>query len=73
MIKVLWFSNTPALGAEFIDNNSKIKGTGGWMYTLNKLLQDEVRLSVAFHHPYKLANFKYENTNFIMEVLTKMR
>lgn len=64
MIKVLWFSNTPALGAEFIDNNSKIKGTGGWMYTLNKLLQDQVRLSVAFHHPYKLANFKYENTNF---------
>jgi len=48
MIKVLWFSNTPALGAEFIDNNSKIKGTGGWMYTLNKLLQDKLDYLLPF-------------------------
>lgn len=63
-MKVLWLSNTPALGAEYLDNNSKIKGTGGWMYTLNKLIQNQVELYVAFHYPYKLSNYKYEKTNY---------
>lgn len=63
-MKVLWFSNTPALGIDYLNKDSKIKGTGGWMYSLNSALQDEVELSVAFHYPYNLSKFRFSNTNF---------
>lgn len=63
-MKVLWFSNSPALGNDFLNQDSKVKGTGGWMYALNSVIQNEVELSLAFHYPYMLSNFKYENTNY---------
>jgi glycosyltransferase involved in cell wall biosynthesis len=63
-MKVLWFSNTPALGADFINKDTAIKGTGGWMYALNKEIQDNVELSVAFHYPYPIPNFEFEKTNY---------
>lgn len=63
-MKVLWFSNTPALGENYINKNATIKGTGGWMYALNKVIQDKVQLSVAFHYPYAISNFKYSKTNY---------
>ena len=63
-MKVLWFSNTPALGNDYLNKDSKIKGTGGWMYSLNTTLQDEVELSLAFHHPYNLAKFRFAKTSY---------
>lgn len=63
-MKVLWFSNTPALGEEYFNKEIKIKGSGGWMCTLNKLLQNKVELSVAFHYPYKKEVFHYQQTKY---------
>ena len=63
-MKVLWFCNTPALGIDYLYNKSKIKGTGGWLYSLNDAIQYDLELSVVFHHPYKVDNFKYNNTSY---------
>lgn len=49
-MRVLWFSNTPAAGDEYISSN----GTGGWLKSLDKAIQDKVELHVAFvdrHYP----------------------
>jgi glycosyltransferase involved in cell wall biosynthesis len=64
VIKVLYFSNTPALGRDYISKEAKIRGTGGWMYSLNEAIQDEVDLSLAFHYPYNKVNFKYQKTQY---------
>lgn len=63
-MKVLWFSNTPALGVEYLNKNSKTRGTGGWMYSLNSALQEMVDLSVVFHYPYKIDSFSYQKTSY---------
>lgn len=60
-MKVLWFSNTPASGAEFL--NMKTFG-GGWLKSLDKLLKDKAELSVAFYYPKKVENFRYSNINY---------
>jgi hypothetical protein len=39
-MKVLWFSNTPALEANFINKDTATKGTGGGVCALNKEIQD---------------------------------
>lgn len=64
MIKILWFSNTAASGLEFLQKDSKTKGTGGWMNSLNNALKDKVDLSIAFHYPYKKNSFEYKNTKY---------
>lgn len=49
-MRVLWFSNTPAAGDEYISSN----GTGGWLKSLDKAIQDKLELHVAFvdrHYP----------------------
>jgi glycosyltransferase involved in cell wall biosynthesis len=63
-MKVLWFSNTPALGSEYLNINSAIKGTGGWIHALNKAIQEEVKLSVAFHYPYAVPKFTFYKTDY---------
>ncbi|MBS4040178.1 MAG: glycosyltransferase family 4 protein [Flavobacteriales bacterium] len=63
-MRVLWFSNTPAQGIEFLSKDSKIKGTGGWMGALNEIMKDEVDLHIVFHYPYKKESFNYKNTYF---------
>jgi len=63
-MKVLWFSNSPALADEFLSGNFKLKATGGWMYALNKALQCNVSLSVIFHFPYKIEPFNYQKTTY---------
>jgi len=62
-MRVLWFSNTPALGIEYL-NRGKVKGSGGWLYSLNKFLKDRVELAVAFSYPYDIKPFQYENTKY---------
>lgn len=44
-MRVLWFSNTPAAGDEFISSD----GTGGWLKSLDKAIQNRVELHVAFY------------------------
>lgn len=63
-MKVLWFSNTPALGIEFLSKESKIKGTGGWMSVLNEMMKNQVDLHIVFHYPYKEEFFQYESTKY---------
>lgn len=63
-MKALWFSNTPGIGAEYLSKDDKIKGTGGWIYSLNSVLQSKVELSLVFHYPYKMDYFTYQQTNF---------
>ena len=63
-MKVLWFSNTPALGADFLNKNNRLKSTGGWLYSLNKDFQENVELSVAFHYPYDKGIFQYEKSHY---------
>jgi len=46
-MKVLWFSNTPASGEEFL-GTSAIRG--GWLSSLDKALSGKVELSVAFYY-----------------------
>lgn len=58
-MKVLWFSNSPAAAYE-----DKIKGTGGWMVTLDKAIQKNVELHVAYLYPYKQALFKNGQTTY---------
>lgn len=64
MIKVLWFSNSPALGDQLLREGSKIKGTGGWMLALNDIMKDEIDLHIIFHYPYKIDSFRYKKTHF---------
>lgn len=63
-MKILWFSNSPALALEFFSKDFQIKGTGGWLMALNDIMKDKVDLSIAFHYPYKKDNFAYKNTQF---------
>lgn len=64
MLKILWFSNTPALANEVLSKQPRIKGTGGWMGALNDIMKDEVDLHIVFNYPYKTTSFSYKNTKF---------
>jgi len=63
-MKVLWFSNTPATGIEAMYGPNPLRATGGWLYALNKGIENKLELHVAFQHPYKLARFRHGNTSF---------
>lgn len=58
-MKVLWFSNSPAGAYE-----DKVKGTGGWMVSLDKAIQNQVELHVAYLYPYKQASFQNGQTTY---------
>jgi glycosyltransferase involved in cell wall biosynthesis len=60
-IKVLWFSNTSANADEYY--NKTLVGTGGWLKSLDKELQTEVQLSVAFFSENNIP-FKYQGTSY---------
>ena len=61
-MKVLWFSNTPANSDEFLGN--ELKGTGGWLKSLDIKLQEKVDLHIAFYTNDKTENFRYLNTSY---------
>lgn len=61
-MRVLWFSNTPANSDEYF--NSELKGTGGWLKSLDRALQDSVELHVAFYHHQGSSSFRYKNTTY---------
>ena len=60
-MKVLWFSNTPANADAFL--HRELKATGGWLKSLDKELQNNVELHVAFFGSDNKP-FKYKNTTY---------
>lgn len=58
-MKVLWFSNTTANADEYF--NLELKGTGGWLKSLDQLLQNKVELHIAFYSKTDKI-FKYKDT-----------
>lgn len=56
MIKVLWFSNTAASGAELLNFGGL---GGGWLASLDKQLANKVELHVAFHYPKFAQSFEH--------------
>lgn len=60
-IKVLWFSNTPANGLEGLGLGGS--GSGTWLQTLDRALQDSVDLNVAFYH-HKNVEFQLGATRY---------
>ena len=61
-MKILWFSNTPANSDEYF--NRQLSGTGGWLKSLDKVLQDKVDLHIAFYHNQSIESFRYEKTQY---------
>jgi glycosyltransferase involved in cell wall biosynthesis len=61
-MKVLWFSNTPANSDEFLGN--ELKGTGGWLKSLDSRLQEKINLHISFYSINKIDNFKFLNTSY---------
>lgn len=60
-IKVLWFSNTSANADEYFNN--ELKGTGGWLKSLDQALQEKVDLHISFYGKEDNV-FKYKNTTY---------
>ena len=61
-MKVLWFSNSPANADEYF--NSELRGTGGWIKSLNKEMQNVIDLHIAFPVDYPMKPFDYQNTRY---------
>jgi glycosyltransferase involved in cell wall biosynthesis len=60
-MKVLWFSNTPANGAVYLKKGSL---GGGWLRTLDVLIQESVDLHIAFINPRGPCFFQYKNSKY---------
>ncbi len=61
-MKVLWFCNTAANGSLYLQD--KTIGSGGWISSLDKALQNEVELHIAFYHPKPQIPFKFLSTTY---------
>lgn len=59
-LRILWISNTPAASDETIGSN----GTGGWLKSLDKAIQDKVELHVAFYDRRKNIDFEVGRTKY---------
>ena len=60
-MKVLWFALTPSLAEDFINDRPM---NGGFIKSLEKVMQNKVDLSIVFYHDKKLPSFKYGKTNY---------
>ncbi len=60
-MKILWFSNSPANGIRYFDHES-VKG--GWLQSLDELIQDKIELHVAFYYPGHFSSFTYGKTTY---------
>lgn len=61
MMKILWFSNTPAAGEACLNAESV---RGGWLKALDKGLQDKIELHIVFHYPKPKEPFKCGNSYY---------
>lgn len=60
-MNVLWFTNTPCLAEDFFNEKSV---NGGFLKTLNEIVQDKVNLSIAFYYKKDIKPFRYGNTMY---------
>jgi len=60
-MKVLWICLTPSLAEEYLNNKPM---NGGFIKSLEKLMQDKVDLSVLFYYDKEISPFKYGKTNY---------
>lgn len=60
-MKILWFSNTPASGAEYLKSGGL---GGGWLSSLDKALSSDIELSVAFYYPKYIEPFVYHGVSY---------
>ena len=60
-MKILWFSNTPASGEEFLSSKAV---SGGWLRSLDKSLKNKVDLNVAFYYPKMTTSFLYNEIKY---------
>jgi len=58
-MKVLWFSNSPAAGSA-----SEIRGTGGWLASLDRCIQNSIDLHVVYTYPYRREPYRAGNTHY---------
>ncbi len=62
-MKVLWFSNSMANADEYFNN--QLKGTGGWLKSLDAELQNNVDLHIVYHSGTdKQKFFRYKKTTY---------
>jgi glycosyltransferase involved in cell wall biosynthesis len=61
-IKVIWFSNTPANGLEYLGLNTA--GSGTWLQSLNIAIESKVELTIVFHYKENI-RFKHNDTLYI--------
>lgn len=72
-MRILWFTNTPSLAAEFL--NQKVIH-GGWIASLETQISknENIELGVAFHQGFKPINqFKIERTTYFPIPLKKSK
>jgi len=60
-LRILWFCNTPASGAEFLNLSSNL---GGWLSSLDKAISDKVDLSVAFYYSLPVEPFVHHRVTY---------
>lgn len=60
-MKVLWFSNTSCNASEYFGEGPI---GGGWLKSLDRSLQNEVELHVAFYYPKRDDSFIYKATKY---------
>jgi glycosyltransferase involved in cell wall biosynthesis len=60
-MKVLWFSNTPASGENYL-GDKVIRG--GWLKSLDKELKHHLDLHVAFNYPKFSNDFEFEQVHY---------
>lgn len=60
-MKVLWFSNTSANALEYLKEGPV---GGGWLKSLDRALQSEVELHIAFYYPKTDKSFQYQATTY---------
>ena len=60
-MKVLWFTNTASLAESYL-NKSLV--SGGWIKSLEKMIQQKVDLCISFYHNKRINDFKYGDTSY---------
>ncbi len=58
-MRILWFTNTPCGAIGYLNQSH---ASGGWMLSLEKLVNQSCELHVAFYHHQKMDSFFYQNT-----------
>lgn len=63
-MRILWFTNTPCGGQDYIDKSFGNSSSGGWLKSLDKSIQDRVDLHIVFYHSKVSKKFKYGKTQY---------